>query len=757
MAEECKTSGTCLYTLIALFFLILPGTGFAQYYPAVPGVAQERLSTLRNSLAKSTAREKIVIFNALSNLYFNKPVKKKQDFALSLNYANKALALSRKTGDENGRIEALLMIADLHTVLDQFPAAERILKQLPEPARIKLLLNLSFKYWLKDEEKLYPKALDFAGQALQLSKKWHELNYEMMAIKNIAMIHAEQRRPNAEQELLSVAERYKAIGYPYMHYVYLLLTNYYYGTADPDQALYYSQLSVNSIKKTRDSIAAGDVYIYHAKVCTDNEDYQESIDYSHTAMAYYEKKAGIFHLSHPFVIDVISNNYIKMERFNVALAFLRRMTRNHPPVTATDSILYLSMTGNAYRGLKQYTKAESYFLRMYAISNRRHIMQGFANTRLGQLYVESFQYKKARPYLYKVFNYSKKNLPISDERHFRYMLFLTDSATHNYLSAIQHHNMFNRMSEFTSRLIKDREVKRLQIAFETQKKEAEIKQNSQNIAMLKQRTLAQQDKLKQTQQIRNLTAGGLLLSLIIIALFYHQYRIKQHSSQLVMEKNVVITEKNRLLEQLLTEKEWLLKEVHHRVKNNLHTIFCLLESQAAFLDNDALKAIENSQNRIYAMSLIHQKLYQSDEIKEVDMSLYFAEFLLFISDSFDLNARGIRIVQEVDHIKLGIAVAMPLALILNEGLTNAIKYAFEGREKGNIKITLKQNERIELIIADDGVGMQDVNHLVYNSLGIQLMQGLSADIGASITFEVNNGTIISIKLAEKHLMERHLR
>lgn len=755
MAEECK--GRSLYVLIALFFLILPGCVFAQYYPTPPRVPQERFEALRNELAHADPTGKIVILNALSNLYFNKPLKKRQDLSLSLNYANKALALSKKNGNESGRIEALLMIADLYTVMDRLPAAESILKQLSGRAQVKLLLNLSFKYWLKDQPNLYIRALDFANQALSLSKNLHDYDLELLAEKNIAMIHAEQRSPEAEKELLEVLKKYKAVKYPFMHYIYLLLTHYYYGTADPDKALYYSQLSLNSIKNSRDSIAAGDIYIYHAKICTDNDDYPESIAYSNIARSYYQKNAGMFHLSHPYVLDIISNNYIKMERPTTALAFLRRMQRSNPPYSAADSMMYFAMTGDAYRGLKKYGLAEAYLLKMYAISTRKHISQVFANCRIGQLYVEWHRYEKARPYLYRVFNYSFKNLPISNQRHFRYMLFLTDSATNNYLAAIRHHNMFNRLSDYDARLIKDREVKRLQIAFETQKKEAEIKQNSQNIALLKQRTIAQQDKLSQSQQIRNLIAGGLVLALVIIALFYYQYQLKQRSSKLVLEKNVVITEKNNQLEQLLIEKEWLLKEVHHRVKNNLHTIFCLLESQAAFLDNDALKAIENSQNRIYAMSLVHQKLYQSDEIKEVDMSLYFAEFLLFIADSFDLNARGIRVVQEVEPIKLGISVAMPLALILNEGLTNAIKYAFEGRDIGTIRVSLKQAEMIELTIADDGIGMEDIEHREYNSLGLQLMRGLSADIGATITFEVQNGTIITIRFSEEYFSEQHHR
>ena len=130
---------------------------------------------------------------------------------------------------------------------------------------------------------------------------------------------------------------------------------------------------------------------------------------------------------------------------------------------------------------------------------------------------------------------------------------------------------------------------------------------------------------------------------------------------------------------MLAEKEWWLKEVHHRVKNNLHTIICLLESQAMYLEKDALQAIEKSQHRIYAMSLIHQKLYQNEDLQVIDMSVYLEEFIGYLKDSFD--TQGIDFIIHVDPVQLNLQQAIPVALIINEGVTNAIKYAFENRKR----------------------------------------------------------------------------
>jgi two-component sensor histidine kinase len=238
--------------------------------------------------------------------------------------------------------------------------------------------------------------------------------------------------------------------------------------------------------------------------------------------------------------------------------------------------------------------------------------------------------------------------------------------------------------------------------------------------------------------VENVTIGGTILVLVIAVLLYRQYRLKQQA-------NLAVTQKNELLQHLLAEKEWLLKEVHHRVKNNLHTVICLLESQAIYLENDALKAIENSQHRIYAMSLIHQKLYQSEDIKTIDMKVYLHEFIRYLGDSFG-STDLIHFELDIEPLKLGVSQAIPLGLIINEAVTNSIKYAFPKNEMGVISVQLHQSgEQIKLIIADNGIGMRtNIEKNELNSLGIDLMKGLSRDIKGKISFEVKNGTKITV-------------
>jgi two-component sensor histidine kinase len=232
-----------------------------------------------------------------------------------------------------------------------------------------------------------------------------------------------------------------------------------------------------------------------------------------------------------------------------------------------------------------------------------------------------------------------------------------------------------------------------------------------------------------------MAGSGLLL--IIAGLLYRQNRQKQKG-------NAIITHKNELLQKLVEEKEWLLKEVHHRVKNNLHSVICLLESQAAYLENDALKAIEESQHRIYTMSLIHQKLYQSEDVKAIDMSVYIPELVQYLSESFD-TSNYINFDLMIGPIHLNASQAIPLALIINEALTNSIKYAFPGNNKGEITISLSDiGDQYKLVLADNGIGMHQNSEDGQDSLGMQLMNGLTEEIGGTISIENNSGVKITI-------------
>src|SRR6185369_16726337 len=121
----------------------------------------------------------------------------------------------------------------------------------------------------------------------------------------------------------------------------------------------------------------------------------------------------------------------------------------------------------------------------------------------------------------------------------------------------------------------------------------------------------------------------------------------------------LISRKNEQLQHLLNEKEWLIKEIHHRVKNNLQIVMSLLNSQSAFIDNEpALTAIHDSQHRVHAMSLIHQKLYNADDVSSIDMSFYIRELVSYLSDSFDASQR-VRFEFNIEPLEMDVSQAVP--------------------------------------------------------------------------------------------------
>ena len=244
--------------------------------------------------------------------------------------------------------------------------------------------------------------------------------------------------------------------------------------------------------------------------------------------------------------------------------------------------------------------------------------------------------------------------------------------------------------------------------------------------------------------------------LMLLGVSYDRYRIKRRSNFLLQLQKQAIDQKNFELQQLtlsqgklLNEKEWLLKEIHHRVKNNLQIAMSLLNTQTYYLDNEkAVEAIRQSRNRMFAMSLIHQRLYQSDNLELINMNRYIPELINYIEDSFARD-RNIQFRACIDPVRLDVAQAVPIGLIINETVTNSIKYAFPDRDGGVINIVLKylEGKNILLEIADDGVGVKpgfDIKQT--NSMGMQLIDTLNQQLEGTMTVQNRNGLVISIVL-----------
>jgi PAS domain S-box-containing protein len=200
-----------------------------------------------------------------------------------------------------------------------------------------------------------------------------------------------------------------------------------------------------------------------------------------------------------------------------------------------------------------------------------------------------------------------------------------------------------------------------------------------------------------------------------------------------------ITERKREEEKIrasLREKEILLKEIHHRVKNNLQIISSLLNLQSAHIrDPRALEVFKEGQGRVRSMALIHEKLYQSDDLARVDFSEYISNLAAYLFRSYEVNAGAVRLNVEAEDVLLGVDTAIPCGLIINELVSNSLKHAFPGGGGGLINITLRpaSRDRLTLTVADDGVGLPpgfDVRNTP--SLGLQLVNTLARQLGGEV-------------------------
>jgi two-component sensor histidine kinase len=249
---------------------------------------------------------------------------------------------------------------------------------------------------------------------------------------------------------------------------------------------------------------------------------------------------------------------------------------------------------------------------------------------------------------------------------------------------------------------------------------------------------------------------GVVLLLIISVLGYRGYRRKQQNVLRLQAQQTVIHRQNEVQQQLLeekdrllTDKDLLMQEIQHRMKNNLSIIISLLESQSLYLNNPAAQAaLQETQNRIQAVFLLHQKLYRASAGTEVNVASYILELVNYLCQSFDTGNHHIAIRPQLEPISLDASEVLPLGVILNEAITNAIKHAFPGDRTGYIEVLLRQlpTGDVHLQVRDNGVGLPaDFRQSVEKSLGFTLITGLANQLHGSWTIEDDNGVVVTIQ------------
>jgi two-component system, sensor histidine kinase PdtaS len=251
-----------------------------------------------------------------------------------------------------------------------------------------------------------------------------------------------------------------------------------------------------------------------------------------------------------------------------------------------------------------------------------------------------------------------------------------------------------------------------------------------------------------------LIGGGILLT-IIIAIVSSAYRSKNQMNKVLLEQQRSIVEKNEVIDSALKEKVILLKEIHHRVKNNLQIISSLLNLQARNVtDTEARNALEEGKERIQAIALIHQRLYQNDSFTTITMQDYIDDLVKQLSRTYLSNQQNVQITINARDVDLNLDTAIPVGLIICELVTNVMKHAFIEFEKGNIHIALNQQSHLAkgflLTVKDDGAGMKNHDtHYNIEGLGSEIVSALTEQLeGKMETISNEKGTEIKIYFKE---------
>lgn len=228
---------------------------------------------------------------------------------------------------------------------------------------------------------------------------------------------------------------------------------------------------------------------------------------------------------------------------------------------------------------------------------------------------------------------------------------------------------------------------------------------------------------------------------------------REHLEEQVSERTKDLLLANERLQVVLEEKEMLLKETHHRVKNNLQIISSLFQLQADQSTNRELQSIlKECQNRVDSMALIHERLYHSENLANIDFGKYIQELVPDIFHSYTVHSANVALKVEAEEIALGIDTAIPCSLILNELLSNSLKYAFPHGRKGNlcVKLCQKEDKDLELTVSDNGIGLPvEVDFSRTKSLGLRLVRILTNQLRGTAEVDRSSGTTFVITFREK--------
>ena len=624
-------------------------------------------------------------------------------------------------------------------------AIERALalyKTIDAPSDLAEALIEETNYFPGDDDAMYEKKKVNYGEALNLFKRAGNRIREADALKNIGDFdNALDKDPRLSmKELKEALAIYTSLGYEQLYGVYITLANLCNQEGDYPNLLRYCELAVKYGEGTGDtSLQMSRIYAEYGKANLQLNNYEKAISFLKKAIAIGEKYDTLDYYI-PMVRD-LCHSLVRSGKGGEAIAVLKsieeKISMRARPLPDFQESAYLSTQILVYNGLKQYDKA-AFYARQDVRVLKRHPAANYVylfSSPLVEYFIGTHQGKEAEMYADSLLKFARVTNVMQNLSRCYLIKSRADSAVGDLRESLINYKLYKKMGDSVLNEASSFQLAQVQVEFETEKKDNDIK-------ILQQQQEIQKSTLVRSRTTNTVVFSGVAILTLLLALLYGRYRTKQRLNK---EKDMLITEKDTLLNEkdtLIAEKHWLVKEIHHRAKNNLQIVISLLNAQTEFLDNPSARdAIQQSRERMEAIAIVHQKLYQTEDNTLIHVRNYIYELVDNLQDSF-ASAKNIHFQLNIADIVLDISQSVPLGLILNEAITNAIKYAYHEGEYGTVSISLQliPGDRVELKIADNGRGLSPgLDWKNSASLGLQLINLLAQQLNGELFLLNKNG------------------
>ncbi|WP_121811381.1 tetratricopeptide repeat-containing sensor histidine kinase [Mucilaginibacter kameinonensis] len=667
----------------------------------------------------------------------------------------KAVSLSKRPPFTNSENECLLQLAVQYGVVENFSACRetysKLIKYYQDRNDLKQCLSVygALQWRLRIGLKINTGMLHEASAilfkekalAVQLKDTLQVIN----CIKDLGDVNLNLGNLNiSEQFLLDALHRFQEVHYQKLRDTYFLLAAVYHLKGNLNKELFYCLAMVDEARAVKDTVDLINGTYKLGRVYEDLEMFENSLSAYQQELALNSNRMEFHGYGTYYRICLI---LIAQHKPLAALRLLKEKIDMHPPMTPANQKIYYRAMAACYLSLKRFHLAEYYLHKMIAIGYIDYGLAGvnfemilLENKQLCEYYLAIKDYTRARAYLKMALAFPLFNVSAITQRDMEFIEFKIDSGTNHIRSALSHYQAYKRLNDSIYSVRTNIGVAQIQNIYENSQKD-------KNIQLLKKQSVIEQERYRRKKTTGNFLIASIGFLLLLLAVLYNRYLLKRRNVVILQDKQQEISVKNKDLEKLLHENEWLLKEIHHRVKNNLHTITGLLNSQIRYLkDETALSALMDSQHRVNAMSLIHQKLYKYENFASIYLPEYIEELTDYLAESFKTKRR-ILFKANIAPIELDVVYAIPVGLILNEVITNAVKHAFPHGDNDavDIKLTVSDDDEIKLTIADNGRGMPVNFELSRNkSFGMVLIMGLVEDLNGTFQLQKNHGTSITI-------------